>query len=106
MAAWKTPPIRTLTRFAITREASDLPGVDPLDELRARRLHRDLGGADLDGVDVHEVDAVLSGGDALLVVSHLYVVREHRPVPGDSHELVYSMESTVYRLHRTLHVLH
>src|SRR5260370_7852919 len=83
MAAWKTPPIRTLTRFAVTREASDLPGVDPLDELRARRLHRDLGGDDLDGVDGHEVVAVLVGGDALVEVAHLDVVRAPRALPGE-----------------------
>src|SRR5262245_2087777 len=45
---------------------SDLPAVDPVEELGARRLHGLLGGDHLDGVDGHEVVAVLVGGDALI----------------------------------------
>src|SRR5262245_6638643 len=54
---------------------SDLPAVDPLDELGAGGLHGRLGRHDFDGVDGHEVVAVLVGGDALVEVAHLHVVR-------------------------------
>src|SRR5262249_901956 len=94
MAAWKRPPIRMPTRFAVTatgRAGSDLPGVDPLDELGARRLHRGLRRHDLDRVDRDEVVGVLGGRDAWLEVAHLDVVLPPRPlarerVPLDAFE--------------------
>src|SRR5215470_9327254 len=120
MAAWNTPPMRILTRFAVTTRTrarsaphpalspegrgscavplpprgrgqgegevparSDLPAVDPLEELGARGLHGRLGRHDLDGVDGDEVVAVLVGGDALVEVAHLHVVRAPRARAGE-----------------------
>src|SRR5215467_4746576 len=57
---------------------SDLPAVDPLDALGARGLHRALRRHDLDGIDGDEVVAVFVGGDALVEVAHLHVVRAPR----------------------------
>src|SRR5215510_1095682 len=92
MAAWKTPLITTLIRFAVitpSRRAarSDLPAGDPLHELRARRLHRLLGRDDFDRVDRDEVVVVLVGGDALVEVTHLDVVLPPRPPAGQRLDL-------------------
>src|SRR5215469_3819231 len=121
MAAWNTPPMRILTRFAVTTRTrarsaphpalspegrggscavplprggrgqgegevparSDLPAVDPLDELGARGLHRYLRRHDLDGIDGDEVVAILVGGDALVEVTHLHVVGTPRARAGE-----------------------
>src|SRR2546422_5137539 len=60
-AAWKTPP----SRIPSSLRSSDLPAVDPVVEPDARRLLDLLRGHRLDGVDRHEVVAVLVGGDSL-----------------------------------------
>src|SRR5215467_2484069 len=52
---------------------SDLPAVDPLEELGARGLHRYLRRHDLDGM----------GGDALVEVTHLHVVGTPRARAGE-----------------------
>src|ERR671918_98919 len=106
MEAWKTPPITTLMTSVTggrgslvpagghnvlerrRREpdgpaCSDLPAGDPLEELRARRLHRLPGRHDLEGIDGDEVVAVLVRGDALIEVAHLHVVLAPAPLPGE-----------------------
>src|SRR5262245_31077880 len=79
MAAWNMPLMSTLVtcavkRAAILRRALELPGADPVEELRARRLHRLLGGDHLDRIDRDEVVGVLVGRDALVEVAHLDVI--------------------------------
>src|SRR5256884_5462768 len=87
MLAWNTPLITTPTTCCIIdggprpapRTALDLPGVDPVEELRARGLHRHLRRDDLDGADGGEVVGVPVGRDPLVEGAHLDVVLSPAP---------------------------
>src|SRR5438132_7631499 len=61
------------------RTALDLPGVDPVEQLRAGGLHRHLRRDDLDRVDRDEVVGVLVRRDPLVEIAHLDVVLAPAP---------------------------
>src|SRR5215813_8803858 len=75
----RTPVAGPRAEPPAARGRSDLPAVDPVDELRANRLHRLPGRHDLDRLDRDEVVPVLVGRDALIEVAHLDVILAPAP---------------------------
>src|SRR5438132_11493008 len=72
-------PVASGRFFGAPTSALDLPGVDPVEQLRAGGLHRHLRRDDLDRVDRDEVVGVLVRRDPLVEIAHLDVVLAPAP---------------------------